>query len=85
LQIYIAQAACAWQSVAMKTNMTATLNGNKFVKVPHLFVVGKGTFFPTAEIAQAQAYSANGVGMWTEEIEHDGKTYFQSGYTNVWD
>lgn len=61
------------------------LNTNPFVTVPHLFVVGTGTFFPTAEIARQQAYSPNGVGMWTETTEHEGQTYFRSGYTNCWD
>lgn len=61
------------------------LNGNSFVKVPHLFVPGKGTFYPSREIAIDQAYSANGVGLWVESYEHEGVEYFRAGYSNCWD
>ena len=60
------------------------INGNKFVKVPHLFVAGKGTFFPTQQIAIDHGTSPNGYGLCVETIEFDGKTWFQAGNTNVW-
>lgn len=61
-----------------------TLNGNKFVKVSHVFVEGRGCFFQTRDIAIDQGTSANGVGLWVETIEFDGQTWFRAGNENVW-
>jgi hypothetical protein len=63
---------------------TMKLNGNRFVKVPHLFVEGKGTFFPTQQIAVDHGTSPNGTGLWVKTVEFNGQTWFQAGNTNVW-
>lgn len=60
------------------------LNGNTFVKTLHVFVPGTGCFFPTREIAINYGTSPNGVGLWVETIEFDGKTWFRAGNVNVW-
>lgn len=60
------------------------VNGNRFVKQPHIFIQGEGCYFPTLEIAIAQGTSPNGVGLWTKQIEFNGSTYFKAGNTNVW-
>ncbi len=69
----------------MSASSAAIPNGNKFVKRPHLFVPGQGTFFPTLEIAKVEGDHKNGVGLWTKKYLHAGQTYYQVGNTNVWD
>lgn len=63
----------------------AILNGNKFVKTEHVFVVGDGCYFATEQEAINQGTSSNGVGLWTKTLEFDGKTWFQAGNTNCFD
>lgn len=65
--------------------MKATLNGNKFVKIPHLFVEGQGTFFSDQATAIKQGTSPNGVGLWVKEYLFEGAAYFQAGNLNCWD
>jgi hypothetical protein len=65
--------------------MNAIVNGNRFVKTPHLFVPGKGTYYPSKEAALKAAYSPNGVGLWCETYTYLDQTWFQFGYTNIWD
>lgn len=69
----------------MTTTATPELNGNPHVNVPHVFVPGKGCYFETREMAIHQGVSRNGVGLWVDELEFAGKTYFKAGNTNVWD
>ena len=69
----------------MTATETPTLNGNKFVKAEHVFIQGVGCFFPTLEIAKRESYSPNGVGYWEETIVFAGKTWFQTGHTNIFD
>ena len=64
---------------------TPKINGNSLVKIPHLFVPGEGTYFPSLEIAMSQGDHKTGVGLWTKQREYAGKLYFQVGNTNVWD
>lgn len=67
----------------MTTNQPI-LNGNKFVSGQHVFVAGTGCYFPTLEIAIKEGTSPNGVGLWSEELVFDGKTFFRAGNLNVW-
>lgn len=60
-------------------------NGNKFVKAGHVFVIGKGCFFPSLIEAIKQGDSKNGVGLVTEKISFDGVDWFQCNNTNVFD
>jgi hypothetical protein len=65
--------------------MNATINGNSFIKIPHLFVPGKGTFFADKETAVRQGTSPNGVGLWFDEFTFEGATWYQAGNLNCWD
>lgn len=61
---------------------------NKFIKIEHAFIAGKGTFYKTAEIAKAETKkicTGNEVGFYLETIDIDGATWFQSGFSNSWD
>ncbi len=64
---------------------TPVLNGNKFVKIPHVFIQGTGCFFETQVIAVKEGKSPGGVGLWSESIEFEGKTWFRAGNLNSWD
>ncbi len=65
-------------------NAETMLNGNKFAKELHVFVNGKGTYYPTKEIALKNGLHPNFVGLWIDTIEFDGNTWYQAGNTNVY-
>lgn len=73
-------------------NLTVTINGNKFVAEPHVFVTCqsneyhplRGVYYQNREDAVRNAYCSNGVGMWVNTFNHEGAEYYMAGYTNVW-
>lgn len=65
--------------------MNAIVNGNKFVKEPHIFVPGQGTFYQTKEMAVKKGTSPNGVGYWEKAYSYESHTYYQAGNTNHFD
>ena len=60
-------------------NETPILNGNRFVKTEHVFIYGKGCYFPTLEIDQKEGRNPNNAGYRQESIEFNGKTWFLRG------
>ena len=64
------------------TNFTA--NSNKFVSDTHIFAFGRGCYFPTKEMAEHNFNSYNQVGLHFNEINFEGKTWYQMAATNVW-
>jgi len=59
------------------------VNGNRFVKEPHVFIEGQGTFFARLEDAKNRL-SPNGVGVWCKAVQICHNQYFQCGHYNVW-
>ena len=61
-------------------------NTNKFVKEEHVFIEGKGTFYFSEEIARKNNYkTGNEVGLFIEEIQHEGTTLYRQLNKNVWE
>jgi hypothetical protein len=71
-----------------REKMTTTMehNGNKFVNAEHVFVEGKGCFFPSIESSRENsAINGNSVGIICQTIEYNGSTWYRHQETNVWD
>jgi hypothetical protein len=69
----------------MKNDKEAIKNGSKLVKALHVFIEGKGCFFPSMAEALKQGDLKNGVGLVTEKISFEGDDWFQCNSTNVFD
>jgi hypothetical protein len=65
-----------------KVTANAVLNGNRFVKQEHVFLPGRGCFYPSLEIAKVQGTSLNGTGFWKEEISFQSRLWYRAGNTN---
>ncbi len=61
-------------------------NTNKFVKAEHVFIESKGTFYFTEEIARKEnSKTGNEVGLYVEEIHHEGITLYRELNKNIFD
>jgi len=61
-------------------------NTNKFVKENHVFIQGEGTFYETKELARKyNIKTGNEVGLFIDEIIHEGMKIYRELSTNVFD
>jgi len=70
----------------IKNSKLTGYNTNQFVKAEHVFIEGQGTFYFTEEIARNEnTKTGNEIGLYIEEILHEGTTLYKELNKNVWD
>lgn len=61
-------------------------NSNRFCKYDHVFIEGRGCFCETPELARKNnRKTGNEVGLFIEELLHEGVAVYREMHTNVWD
>lgn len=61
-------------------------NKNKFVKVSHVFIEGKGSFYETIELAkQNNIKTGNEIDLYIKALMHEGFEVYRELNTNIWD